>query len=164
MKLYEIEQTYLAALDFFTDPETDVPAEAVTDTLESLEGEFETKAINVAAFLRGMEKEAEAIEEAEKQMARRRKALEARARWLRDYLKIGMEVTGLKKIPCKWFVLSIQKNPASVDVFDETALPDEFKIPVTEIKINKTAIKDAISTGREIPGARLTNGTRLSIR
>lgn len=164
MKLYEIEQNYLEALDVFTDPDADIPPEAVADTLEAITGEFEQKAVNVAAFARQMEAEAEAIKQAEEKMAKRRKALENRARWLRDYLKTAMEVMGMKKIPSPWFVLSIQKNPPAVDVFDPEAIPAEFREVVTEIKINRTAIKEAISAGREIPGAKLMNGTRLSIR
>jgi Siphovirus Gp157 len=164
LKLYEIERNYLEALDVFTDPDNEIDPRTVTDTLEAIEGEFEQKAVNVAAFLRQMEAEAEAIKQAEEKMARRRKALENRAHWLRDYLKIGMEVVGMKKIPSPWFVLSIQKNPPAVDVFDPAAIPAEFQEAVTEIKINRTAIKEAIGAGREVPGARITNGTRLSIR
>ncbi|CAI8981679.1 siphovirus Gp157 family protein [Methylocaldum szegediense] len=164
MKLYEIERKYLEALDVFTDPDADIPPETVADTLEAIEGEFERKAVNVAAFARQMEAEAEAIKQAEEKMAKRRKALENRARWLRDYLKTGMEVMGMKKIPSPWFVLSVQKNPPAVDIFDEAAVPDEFKETEILVRIDKAAIKEAINAGREVPGARMVNGTRLSIR
>lgn len=166
LKLYEIQTNYLAALEMFTDPETDIPPEAVADTLEAIEGEFQEKAVQVAAFARQMEKEAEAIEEAEKQMAKRRKALEGRARWLKDYVKIGMEMMGQSKISAPWFVLSIAKNPGAVDVFDAAAIPGEFmRIPEPPPPApDKTAIKAALAAGREVPGARMVNGTRLSIR
>ena len=55
LKLYEIERHYLEALDLFTDPDTEIPAEVVADTLEAIEGEFEVKAIRVAGFARQME-------------------------------------------------------------------------------------------------------------
>lgn len=164
LKLYEIERNYLEALDVFTDPDNEIDPQTVTDTLEAITGEFEQKAVAVAAFARQMEAEAEAIKQAEEKMAKRRKALEGRARWLKDYVKVGMEVIGTKKVSSPWFVLSIQKNPPAVDVFDPAAIPAEFQEVITEIKINRTAIKDAIGAGREIPGARITNGTRLSIR
>ena len=164
LKLYEIERNYLEALDLFTDPDTEIPAEVVADTLEAIEGEFEIKAIRVAGFARQMEAEAEAIKDAEERMGKRRKSLESRAKWLKDYVKIGMEAMGLKKLPSAWFVLSVAKTPPSVDVFDEAAIPGEFKRTVTETKIDKTAIKAAIDGKRVVPGARLVNGTRLSIR
>lgn len=164
LKLYEIERNYLEALDAFTDPDADIPAETVADTLEAIEGEFERKAVNVAAFARQMEAEAEAIKQAGERMERRRKALEGRARWLRDYLKIGMEVVGMKRIPSPWFVLSIQNNPPAVEVFDEAAIPSEFRREIVETRIDRTAIKAAIGAGRAVPGAKLVNGTRLAIR
>jgi Gp157 protein len=164
MKLYEIEQNYLAALDIFTDPDADIPAEVVTGTLEVIEGEFEQKAIAVAAFAHQMEEEAKAIKAAEGRMSKRRKTLEGRARWLKDYVKTGMEVVGMKKIPCPWFVISVAKNPGAIDVFDESVLPTEFKSYETITHIDKAAIKEAIAAGREVPGARVVNGTRLTIR
>ena len=60
MKLYEIATAYWQALDFLTDPEQDIPLEAVNDTIEALEGDFDQKAVNIAAFARQMELEAEA--------------------------------------------------------------------------------------------------------
>ena len=166
LKLYEIEKNYLAALDLFTDPDTDIPAEVVADTLEAIEGEFEIKAVQVAAFARQMEAEAEAIKRAEEGMEKRRKSLESRARWLKDYVRIGMETMGQKKLTSAWFVLSVQKNPAALDLYNEGAIPGEYKRTetVTTEYIDKAAIKVALGLGREIPGARLTNGTRLSIR
>lgn len=166
LKLYEITENYLKALDLFTDPDADIPAEAVADTLEAIEGEFEIKAVQVAAFARQMEAEAEAIKQAEERMEKRRKALEARARWLRDYVKIGMETMGQKKFSSPWFVLTIAKNPPALDVYNEGAIPGEFKRTetVTTEYIDKAAIKNALGLGRVIPGARLTNGTRLAIR
>ena len=164
MKLYEIEQNYLSALDLFTDPEVDIPPETVADTLEAITGEFQEKAIAVAAFAKQMEAEANAIKQVEESMAKRRRSLEARAHWLLDYVKTGMELLSQKKISSTWFVLSIQKNPVAVDVYNADTIPDEFKHTVIEIKIDKTAIKSALGLGREIPGARLTQGTRLAIK
>ena len=164
LKLYEIEQNYLAALDIFTDPENEIMPEVAADTLEAIEGEFELKAVRVAAFARQMEAEANAIKTAIEGMDKRKKTLESRAKWLKDYVKHGMETVGLKKLESAWFVASIQKNPASVDVFDAEAIPSEFKHNVIEIKIDKVAIKTALVSGQNIPGAKLTNGTRLAIK
>jgi hypothetical protein len=164
LALYELSNQYLQALDALTDPEADIPMQAVTDTLEGIEGQLQDKAVNVAKFLRNLEAFAEAIKAAEEQMARRRKALESRASWLRDYLKTNMEACGITKIESPWFCLSIQKNPAAVDILDEVAIPEEFKQEVVTVKIDKDGIKEAINAGRKIPGARMVNGTRLSIR
>jgi Siphovirus Gp157. len=164
LKLYEIEQSYLAALDIFTDPENEIMPEVAADTLEAIEGEFELKAVRVAAFAKQMEAEADAIKAAIEGMDKRRKALENRAKWLKDYVKQGMETLGFKKLESPWFVASVQKNPASVDILNAEAIPSEFKHNVIEIRIDKAAIKTALASGQNVPGAKLTNGTRLAIK
>jgi hypothetical protein len=164
LSLYQLSGNYLQALDFLTDPEHDLPIEAVNDTMEALTGELEDKAINVAKFIRNMEMTAEAIKNAEAEMAKRRKALENRVQWLKDYLKGSMVQTGISKIECPYFKLSIQSNPVSVNVFDEEVVPLMFKEQVISWKIDKAAIKNAINAGHTVPGAKLVNGTRLAIR
>jgi len=164
LSLYQISTNYLEALDALTDPEMDLPIEAVTDTLEGLSGEMEEKAVNVAKFLRNMEATAKAIKDAETEMSKRRKALENRIKWMKDYLKESMVHTGITKIECPYFKLSIQKNPASVSITNEESIPGQFKAQVISWKIDKTAIKNAIKSGETIPGAELLNGTRLAIR
>jgi hypothetical protein len=164
MTLYSLSANYLQALDALTDPEADLPAEAVKDTLEALAGELEDKAVNVAKFLRNMEAMAEAIKVAEADMAKRRKSLESRVQWLKDYLKGNMEHSGVSKIECPYFKLSIQGNPAAVNILDEAAIPERFKEQVVSWKIDKTAIKKAILAGQSVAGASLVNGTRLVIK
>lgn len=164
LTLYQLTDNYREALDVLTDPEADLPIEAVNDTLEALEGELEDKAVNVAKFMRNMEATAKAIKEAEAEMARRRKTLENRVNWLKGYLKGSMEYTGISKIECPYFKLSIQKNPPAVNILDEAAIPEQFKEKVVSWKIHKTAIKDALKAGDSVPGAELVSGTRLAIR
>ncbi len=164
LSLYQLSSTYLEALDNLTDPDMDLPIEAITDTLEGLSGELEEKAVNVTKFMRNMEATAKAIKEAEADMAKRRKSLENRIKWMKDYLKGSMEHTGITKIECPYFKLSIQKNPASVVINDEKAIPDQFKEQVISWKIDKTAIKNTLKTGETVTGAVLVNGTRLAIR
>lgn len=164
LSLYELSANYLQALDFLTDPETDLPIEAINDTLETLGGELEDKAINVAKFFRNMEAAADAIKSAEADMAKRRKALENRVQWLKNYVKESMEICGISDIECPYFKLSVQKNPAVVNILDENAIPAQFKEPITNWKIDKAAIKEAIKSGSVVPGTELVNGTRLSVK
>lgn len=161
--LYEIRQDYLEALEALSDPELDLPAEAIADTLEGLEGQLQEKAVNVAAFLRHLEATAEAIKEAEARMAQRRRAIENRSANLREYLKQSMLATGISRIDSPWFELAIRKNPPAVEIDDEARLPGEFKREVTTIKVDRAALKAALKD-HDVPGAHLATGTRLAIR
>lgn len=160
--LYLLGSRYREALEALSDP--NLPAEAVSDTLEGLAGELEDKAVNVAKVMRNLESAASAIKEAEAEMAARRKALEMRVQWLKDYLKDNMERCGIRKIECPYFRLSVQHNPVSVDIMDEAAVPRQFgKVAVTWT-VDKAAVRDAIESGQAVPGARLVRNTRLAVK
>ena len=59
LTLYQITDRYQEALLLLSDPE--LPPEVVNDTLDAIEGEFESKALAVAAFIGNLELEAAAV-------------------------------------------------------------------------------------------------------
>lgn len=164
MKLYEISHSYLSALEFFGDVDNDMSLDTALDTFEAIEGDFEQKVISVAAYAKQLDAEAAAIKAAMERMEKRRKALENRSGYLKDYIKICMVQMGKKKVSHPWFNLTIQKNPPSVTVYDEAALPFEYVAEVITSKVDKAAIKAALLEGVEVSGAKLSNGTRLVIK
>jgi hypothetical protein len=145
--------------------DADLDEQTIADTLESIGGDLQEKAVNVAKFFRNMEAMADQIKQAESQMAERRKAIEKRAASLKAYLKENMERAGITKIECPFFVVSIAQNPEAVTVDDESLIPrDYFKeIPAT-FQLDKTLCKQALKDGFDVPGARLTRGTSLRIK
>lgn len=143
----------------------DLDDQTILDTLEGESSDLIEKGKNVAAVFRNLESDANQIKEAEQQLAERRKAYEKRAESLKNYLKTNMEIAGIQKIECPWFVVSLANNPESVTVDDETLIPrDYFKeIPVS-YQLDKTLVKQAIKDGFDVPGVRLTRGTSLRIK
>lgn len=164
MTLYEVAGDYRRMVDALMDTQDD--AQAIADTIEAESYPLEVKAQNVAYAIRNLEASAAAIKEAEAQMAARRKAIENRATHIREYLKTCMEIANITKISCPHFAIAIQNNPPSVDVFEPALIPaDLMTQPETPPAVpNKTAIKEAIKAGREVPGALLVQGKRLSIK
>lgn len=143
----------------------DLDDQTIADTLESEGGDLVEKCKNVAAVFRNLESDAKQIKEAEQQLAERRKAIEKRAESLKNYLKTNMEVAGITKIECPWFLISIAQNPEAVTVDDESLIPrDYFKeIPAT-FQLDKAMVKQAIKDGFNVPGAHLSRGTSLRIK
>ncbi len=164
LALYQLSHNYLQAFEALTDTYADLPSEVINDTLEALSGELEEKAVSVAKFLRNMETLAEAIKTAEADMAKRRKTLESRVSWLKGYLKTSMEQTGITKIECPYFKLSLQNNPAAVIILNEDDIPEQFKERITSWKIDKNAIKEVLKGGKTVKGAVLVHGSRLVIK
>jgi hypothetical protein len=162
--LYILSGEYLAIANKLSD--SDMPPEVIADTLESLSGELEEKAVNVALFVRNLEATAESIKAAEKQMADRRKSLESKAESIRRYLKDNMQRTGISKIECPYFALTIKKNPPSVVIDDASLLPVDYMVtpPPPPAAPDKKLIAQAIKDGYEVPGAHLEQGERLEIK
>ena len=163
LRLFDIADDYLKALEALAEMD-DLPPEAIADTLEGLAGAFESKAAHVAAYIRTLEAEAAAIEDARQAMERRENALERHAMRLRDYLKTEMERTGLTRMKNAWLTLRIQANPLSVVIEDETMVPERFKQPVTTIKLLKSEIGKTLKAGEAVFGAHLQTSTRLVIQ
>lgn len=162
LALYQIADQYQEALSVLLD--ADLPAEAIADTLEGLQGALEEKATNVAAFVRNLEASAEAIRAAEKQMAERRQMIERRAARVRQYLLDNMQRCQMPRIESPWFVLAVRQNPVAVVIDDPAELPPELMVEKVTHSPDKKAIKARIEAGETIPGAHLVAGQRLEIK
>ena len=162
--LYELAAEYRADAEKLAD--MDLDEQTLADTLEGLGGELEVKAQNVVMFTRNLEATAAAIKDAEAQMAARRKAMENRAAGLRRYVLESMQHAGVQKIECPLFKVAVRDNPAAVDIYEPGLIPAQYmKQPEPPPPApDKTAIKAAITAGTEVPGAKLTKGTRLEIK
>jgi chromosome segregation ATPase len=162
-QLFLLSAEYRAAADKLAD--LDLDEATIADTLESLSGELEVKATNVAMYARNLEATAASIKDAEAQMAARRKAIENRAAGLRRYLLASMQQATITRIESPHFVLAIKNNPPAVDVFDFLQVPKEYmKQPEPPpAVVDKAAVKEALKRNIDVPGCRLTHGQRLEI-
>lgn len=162
--LYELAHDYRNAADKLAD--LDLDPQTIEDTLESLSGDLEVKATNTAMLIRNLEASAAAIGDAEAQMAARRKALENRAKRIKDYVLANMMVAGIQKIECPYFKLAVRDNPAAVEVYEPGLIPANFmrQPDPPPPAVDKTAIKEALKAGHDVPGCKLTVGKRLEIK
>jgi hypothetical protein len=162
LTLYQITDRYREALLLLSDPE--LPREVVNDTLEAIEGEFESKALAVAAFIGNLELEAAAVREVEERMTKRRKALEGRAESLREYLHFHMKRLKMQEVKSAEITAKIKRNPPRVVIDNEALLPDEYKEMELTLTVRKQLVQKALGEGRPVPGAHLEASTRLDIR
>ena len=164
LALYQISDQYLAALNQLSDPETD--EQAMQEIIERLSGDLEQKSIAVAMYIKNREVVIDATKQAEKSMADRRKAEEGKIDKLRKYFLENMLKTGITKIECPQFVISVRKNPPAVEVLMQDLIPDEyFDIPEPPPPtLNKKRLAEDLKAGVVIEGARLTQGHSLQIK
>lgn len=157
MNLYELSVAFQEVQNMELDPEV------MKDTLDSIEDAIENKAENIAKLVRNLESDVSAYKEEEDRLKTKRQATENKVKWLKTYLEDNMKLTGKTKFKSGMFNFSIQKNPASVNITDERIIPEEFLIPQLP-KIDKTALKDVLKNGVEVPGAELKQTEGLRIR
>ncbi len=164
LSLYTIAAEYRAMVARLMDTQDD--SATIADTIEAESYPLELKAQNVAYAVKNLEATAAAIKAAEQEMAARRKSVESRAAYLKEYAKTCMQVAGVSKIECPHFALTIRANPAAVDIFEPSLIPAEFmrQAEAPPPAPDKTAIKEAIKAGRDVPGALLASGVRLDIK
>lgn len=164
LTLFQIAAEYRQITDVLTDAGCD--EQTLKDTLEGEVWPLELKAQNYGFVIRNLQATEAAIKEAEEAMAARRKAIGNRAKALLERLKTGMEIAGVNELSSPYFAIKIKKNPAGVEIFEPGLIPAEFmrQPEPPPPSPDKTAIKQAIKDGRDVPGAMLTNGTRLEIK
>jgi len=162
LTLYTLADDYLAATEQLQ--QMDMPPEVVNDTLESMLGDIQVKATNVAMFVRNLEGAAQLKRDAAKDLAKQADAIEYRAKQIREYLLFQMQRTGISKIDCPYFALSIRKNPHKVELHG--APPDEFmrhpEPPPPEP--DKKAIAEWLKAGNVADWAELIQTERLEIK
>lgn len=134
--------------------------DAIRDTITGMSGEIGDVIEEVVKYVRNMELlEQSAKEEAERIKARA-DSFAASAKAARASIGKVMELAGKTSCATALFTVTLAKGSDSVEVFDEDLIPDEFmKVKVAQTP-DKKAIKAAIDSGAEVPGAKITTGDK----
>ena len=151
--LFEINQEILDCIDLETG-EIIAP-----EKLEALQMDKHEKLRNIAFVALNAAADVKAYEEQEKKFTARKKAAKATVEWAKATL--ATELAG-KKMKEAEFSISFRKSEA-VEVADEAAVPDEFRIPQPD-KIDKAALKAALKNGAVIAGAQIVERQNIQIK
>ncbi|EMS3981934.1 siphovirus Gp157 family protein [Neisseria gonorrhoeae] len=160
LALYRCAADVQAALDYYFDSETERE-----DTLEAVIGQFEVKAQSVIAYIKNQEITEKMLEGHIGRMTGKLKAAKARNQSLKDYLARNMQAAGITEIKADdgTFKASFRKSEAVV-ILDEAQIPAEFMREAVKTEPDKTAIRKAIESGREVAGAKIEGRKNLQIR
>ena len=157
MKLYEITQELHTALENADD-----------EMLPELLQQFNDKANDLLRYTLNLRVDCEKIKEHCDTLTAKRKRIESRIDAIQLYILNEMQVNGISSIKDKdgLFIAKIAKNPPSVQVVDENAIPPEFVQVENVIKVDKKAIlQHAKDTGEIVAGVEIvTDKQRLSIK
>lgn len=154
MKLYEIDKQIDHLLDMQW--QNDLPDEDIKDTLDSLLMDKYDKCVNVALAIKNLKKDIDIFAEEEKRLNSRRKSMEKKLTWLKNYLSSSLQ--GEKIDDARVMVYYGSSEELIVD-----KAPPEFLIP-QEPKVDKVAIKKALKEGQEIEGVRLEKKEHIVVK
>lgn len=126
LKLYEIAQEYMQLCEIAED--TDVDATVFADTLASIQGELEVKADSYAIIITNLNGDVEKIDKEIERLTHMKKVLKNRSDYLKNNLENAMRMMDVRKLKTDFHSYSIQKNPQSLNIIDESKISAEYLI------------------------------------
>jgi len=159
-KLYELAGQYNQLWDMVND-EADLSV--LQDTMEGIEGEITDKAESIAKLMKSIEADENSIKTEEERLYTRRTALKNRRESIKDYLELQLIGAGIDKVKGTMFTVSLQNNPPSVKVVDESLInPKYYNIPSPIL--DKKALLAELKEGKQVDGAELQQTKSMRIR
>lgn len=161
LNLYEITNAFPILME-----NEEISEENKKQIEEELTLLLQQKSQNIIGYIRNMELTAEAMKNEEKRISERRKQIENHVVRFKEYVKDCMENNGILKIETGLGTLSTAKSPISVEVVNESIIPDEYKTEIITTKVDKKKIADNFkATGELIEGVIIhTDNTNLRIK
>ena len=157
MNLYEIEQEIMSCVDMETGEIIDC------EKLDALTMERDQKIENIALWVKNLEADAKAYKDEKDSFAQKQKVAENKAKSLKGYLSRFLAGAAYKSTKVN---ICFRKSE-SVDVFSMEALIEYGKadyLKYKEPEADKTAIKNAIKAGANIPGCILVENQNIQIK
>lgn len=145
-------------------------AQAWFDTLDGMELEIQEKAESVALYIKKLNYEIKAIKAEKSGLDARLKSKEKSCKNMLEYLKNCLEAAKLKKIETPRAAISIRNNPESVEITDEKSFigwaqdNNDDLLRYKDPEVNKTAVKQLLKAGEEVPFAKLIRTQSLNIK
>lgn len=158
MSIYEIDDAITSLVDMETGEIED------EKRFDELQMERTQKIENTGCYYKNLIAEAKAMKEEEANLAQRRKAVENKAKRIKNLLVYALNGDKFEspKVRCSYRkAKSIQVDDSFVSWAEEHAVDLlTFKEPVP----NRTAIKAALEDGREIEHAEIVTNERLQVK
>lgn len=159
--LYQLQGAFMQALRLEVEGPEDM--DAMIALIDEAINDIENKCINIGYVIRTLDYEAGVLKDEEKRLAERRKVRENKVDRLKSYAFGAMKKAGLDKAETVDLKVSIAKNPPSLKILDEKAVPDEYWV-AHEPTIDKVSLKSFVRDHPECDYAWLESGESLRIK
>lgn len=144
----------------------DIPMEAVLDTLEALQMEFDEKADNIACAIKNTLAEVDALKKEEQALQARRASKERLVERMKYAISAAMQRLGKSKIESSRNLITFRKSQSLVIQNEnefKTQYPD-YCTTETVIKIPKKEITELIKKGKTFSGVSIETKQNIQIK
>lgn len=158
----ETQQLYERVIDTLDEETGEVDLEAV-NALEVKKEEFAAVAINYATVIRMLQRKTEEADAEIKRMAAIKDKLGRTVETMTKTLSAACQGLGFDKINGLTAAISFRKSEQTI-IDNAELLPSEFVKEKVTYAPDKTAIKNAIKAGQDVPGAHIETLNNIQIK
>ena len=162
MNLYTANE--LARLEQHVDEDGVINIEAFNQSQVALRD----KQLAVVAYLKNEVVKIDMLDNAIKELQARKKHMQTRHDWLKQYLLVNMQENGISEISAldSTFSAKIKTNPPKLIIDDAGKIPADLYVypDAPPPHPNNELIKEKLKAGEVIEGARLEQGKRVDIK
>lgn len=146
------------------DEETgDIDENKSNEYLSSLNFSFDEKIDNIACYIKDLNLMIKGIKEEEENLYARRKSIERKYEFLKDYISTCMLSVGKTNFESNRNKITFKKS-YKLNVFDENVIPKNFFKEQVVVKRDDISIKNAIKNGEIISGAEIETRYNIQIK
>lgn len=168
--LYEISDLYRNLLTAIEDGTIEDP-QAIDDSLEGIQQEFDDKCESIACIYKSLSAEADMLEAEAKSLIERATFKRRACERMKNYVASNMQSIGQNVLETPKCKLSFRKSEA-LNIYDDQALFNSLRASglsdlyeeVQTVKYDKTGIKKAVKSGTEIDGVMIETKSNLQIK
>lgn len=139
----------MAALAAMADTDDEGLKQAIQDTMDGIQGEFEVKADNIVMLRRNIEGDIGAIDAEIDRLTELKRIKNNSVTQISEYLRRNMESANIKSIKRPLFTITLAMGKEKVIVDKEEELPEDFITPKTTFAPDKIAIAAKLKADRE---------------
>ena len=151
------------ALMASADEETGEVDISLVNALAERQEAWEDKAVAVACVYRALDEDAARVGREIERLTAMKKRLERERDRVKEGLSAAFTALGVEKVKGMYADISFRASEQTI-IDNADAVPEEYMTVKTTYTPNKTAIREAIKAGKEVPGAHLEQRKNIQIK
>lgn len=145
------------------DEETGEADLSLVTALAERQEEWDKKAVSVACVFRALGEDSDRIGREIERLTAMKKRLDRERERVKEGLDAACRALGVESVKGMYANISYRASEQTV-IDDELSLPEEYLTVKKTYTPNKTAIKEAIKAGKEVPGAHIERKKNIQIK